>query len=271
MNQKDETLGIGAEASREFELLVTDAVRAANDAEGWDFSYVSTRRHEDPPSWSWTDTVASLLPGVHNMLDMDTGGGEVLIDIHHNAEHWPDRVRATEGYPPNLPVATRNLAHLDIDVVGFETHEHLPFSDGSFDLIINRHGDFHPPEIWRLLRSGGLFLTQQIQFGVVHNPNDLLGGPGPEYEVQELDSVVRRFTDAGFIAVRRREFHGRDVFDDVGALVFTLTMAPWEVSDFSVDTYRERLLDLHYRILRDGPLDLGIGFWLLVMRKPPPA
>jgi SAM-dependent methyltransferase len=253
--------------NREFDLLVADAVQAARNAEGWDFSYVSERRHVDSPPWSWTDTVISLLQDVHDMLDMDTGGGEVLIGIHHNAEHWPDRVWATEGYPPNLPVAARNLARIGTNVVGFETHEHLPFADDSLDLITNRHGDFHPPEIWRLLRPGGLFVTQQIQFGAVQDPNDLIGGPGPAYEKLDLNTVVERFEDAGFVTNQQNEFRGRDLFDDVGAFVFTLTMAPWEVSDFSVAAYRDRLLDLHTRILRDGPLDIGIGFWLLLMQK----
>ena len=254
--------------NREFDLLVADAVQAAKNTEGWDFSYVSARRHEDSPPWSWTDTVTTLLQGVHDMLDMDTGGGEVLIDIRRGAEYWPDRVWATEGYPPNLPVAVRNLSQLGINVVGFKTDSHLPFANDSFDLITNRHGDFHPPEIWRLLRPGGVFVTQQIQFGTVQDPNDLIGGPGPAYEKVDLNTIVERFLETGFVTVQQTEFQGRDLFDDVGAFVFTLTMAPWEVPDFSVDRYRDRLIDLHTRILREGPLNVGTGFWLLVMQKP---
>ena len=52
-----------------------------------------------------------------------------------------------------------------------------------------------------------------------------------------------------------QQFVGRDIFDDIGAIVFVLMMAPWEVPDFSVDRYRDRLLALHHRIRRDGPID----------------
>ena len=50
--------------------------------------------------------------------------------------------------------------------------------------------------------------------------------------------------------------------------MFVLMMAPWEVPDFSVDRYRDRLIALHHRIQRDGPIDTGIGYWLLTVQKP---
>lgn len=38
----------------------------------------------------------------------------------------------------------------------------IPYPDESFDLIINRHGDFDAPELYRLLKSGGVFITEQV-------------------------------------------------------------------------------------------------------------
>ena len=29
-------------------------------------------------------------------------------------------------------------------------------------MVINRHGDFNPDEIYRVLKPGGLFITQQV-------------------------------------------------------------------------------------------------------------
>ena len=54
------------------------------------------------------------------------------------------------------------LLPLGIDLRECSDASRLPFADASFDLIINRHGDFCPVEIRRLLRPGGLFITQQV-------------------------------------------------------------------------------------------------------------
>ena len=40
--------------------------------------------------------------------------------------------------------------------------ENLPLPDESFDLVINRHESFDPFEVYRILKPGGLFITQQV-------------------------------------------------------------------------------------------------------------
>ena len=95
--------------------------------QGWDFSYLKGRRHSDPPPWDYINKVCSMLDGTHHMLDMETGGGEVLGDLKEHARYWPDRVFATEGYKPNVDVATRRLQPVGIEVVECESNENLPF------------------------------------------------------------------------------------------------------------------------------------------------
>ena len=38
----------------------------------------------------------------------------------------------------------------------------LPFDDESFDVVIDRHGDYNPPEIYRVLKPGGVVIMQQV-------------------------------------------------------------------------------------------------------------
>ena len=45
--------------------------------------------------------------GAQSVLDLGTGGGERLLELR---EDWPARVAATEGYAPNLALATERLA-----------------------------------------------------------------------------------------------------------------------------------------------------------------
>ena len=203
------------------------------------------------------------------MLDMDTGGGEKLILLKEFAKTWPGQVCATEGYKPNVKVARHNLEPIGVDVVEFDRYESLPFQDNSFDLITNRHGDFRVGELKRILRPGGVFITQQIGAAETISFGSLLDGPEPEYPPIALKDTVSAFEEAGFEIEEQREFHGKDVFDDIGAIVFVIAMAPWELPGFSVEDYRDRLYRVHRSIKSNGPIDLGCGYYLIVARKPP--
>jgi hypothetical protein len=58
--------------------------------EGWDFSYLyqSGRLIEDQPPWSYEERASELMHRVNSVLDLDTGGGERLID-----ELWISRFK----------------------------------------------------------------------------------------------------------------------------------------------------------------------------------
>jgi SAM-dependent methyltransferase len=205
------------------------------------------------------------------MLDMDTGGGEKLIELKTHAKTWPERVCAIEGYEPNVAVAKRNLQRIGVKVFQYESRDKLPFKGKSFDLVTNRHGDYSVSEIKRVLRPAGIFITQQIGFNAKISFNRLLGGPQPEYEQLDLADAVSKFEKAGFEILKQQDFFGRDVFDDIGAVVWVLTVAPWELPGFSVERYRDGLYKLHQSIRSNGPINVGIAYFILVVHKPPGA
>lgn len=92
------------------------------------------------------------------LLDYDTGGGEFLLSLGHP---W-QKTSATEGYPPNVELCRETLLPLGIHFKECQDPAKIPYPDESFDLIINRHGDFDAPELYRLLKSGGVFITEQV-------------------------------------------------------------------------------------------------------------
>lgn len=77
-----------------------------------------------------------------SVIDLGTGGGERLLALQ---EHWPRRVVATEDYPPNFRLATERLAPLGVQVVDVPLGDDapMPFTDGEFDLVLNRHSAFN--------------------------------------------------------------------------------------------------------------------------------
>ena len=198
------------------------------------------------------------------ILDIDTGGGEFLLSLNHPYEN----TAATENYSPNVALCKDVLLSLGIDFRPGDGKEKLPFDDGSFDLVINRHGDFNAGEIHRVLKPGGLFITQQVGAENDRELVDLLCGetamPFPE---QYLSLAVRQFEDAGFRILEQEECFRPIRFFDVGALVWFARIIQWEFPGFSVDTHLENLLNAQRFLEENGSIDGSIHRFLLVARK----
>jgi SAM-dependent methyltransferase len=232
---------------------------------GWDFSHIHGRyTQQDNFPWDYRAEIRQYLRPEMKILDMDTGGGEFLLSLNHPHGN----TAATENYPPNVALCREVLLPLGIDFRPCDGKEKLPFDGGSFDLVINRHGDFHAEEIYRVLKPGGLFITQQVGAENDRELAKLLCGetemPFPE---QYLGLTSRKFQDAGFTVLRGEEHFGPIRFFDVGALVWFARIIQWEFPDFSVDTHLENLLKAQKILEERGSIDGSIHRFLLVAQK----
>lgn len=133
---------------------------------GWDFEYLTKtgRMVEAPVKWNYYNIVLPYLLKAETMLDMGTGGGEVLSQF----QPLLPNTFATEQYKPNVVVARERLGPLGVKVFEIEEEKeppfntNLPFDDGFFDLVISRHEAYYPQELIRVLKSEGVFITQQV-------------------------------------------------------------------------------------------------------------
>ena len=125
---------------------------------GWDFSHIAGRYTEEDLPWDYREVIKGYLRPEMKLLDIDTGGGEFLRSLGHPCEN----TAATENYPPNVALCREVLLPLGIDFRPGDGKGKLPFEDDRFDMVIDRHGDFNPEEIYRVLKPGGLFITQQV-------------------------------------------------------------------------------------------------------------
>jgi SAM-dependent methyltransferase len=213
---------------------------------GWDFSYLDGRMEEEQPHWSYFSRAAELMRNASSVIDLGTGGGEQLLKLY---DHWPNNVVATEEYPPNFKLATKRLSLYGARVVAVRLTDHdpMPFADGEFDLVLNRHSAFNSSEVARILAPGGAFLTQQIHGQWAH---DLLAAfdADPRWPEASLEKYIPELKEAGLIISQDEEWTGRLSFTDVGAIVYYLKAAPWLVAGFSVETHLEGLLKLQHRL-----------------------
>ena len=232
---------------------------------GWDFSHIKGRYEDaDCLPWDYKAIVRGALRDDMKLLDYDTGGGEFLLSLGHPYSN----TAATEGYPPNVKLCMEKLLPLGIDIRECKDAARIPFEDESFDIIINRHGDFYPPEIERLLKPGGMFITQQVGS---ENDRELVQMVLPDAEKpfphENLREQRERFTDAGFDILQADEAFGPICFYDVGAFVWFARIIEWEFPGFSVESCFDRLLKLQEKIERDGKICGTTHRYLIVARK----
>ncbi len=235
---------------------------------GWDFSYIDGRYEmvHAPDTWDFQGYLRSRLLHVQTMLDIDTGGGEWLA----NLQPLPARTYATESYPPNVPVARQHLEPLGVTVCALDEREkdHMPFADEQFDLIMCRHGHYVPQELWRILKPGQQFVTQQVGGEVNKELHTMLDAPPYQYANWTLPRAVSELQLAGFQILDQREAFLLSHFNDIGALVYYLKCISWQIPDFSVEKYFDKLLELHQQIQEKGALDTHFHQFFIVAQKP---
>lgn len=231
---------------------------------GWDFSYLDGRYMQEELPWDYRETIFRFLRPEMKILDIDTGGGEFLLSLKHSYMN----TAATEGYPPNVELCRQTLLPLGIDFRPGNGTTKLPFEKGSFDMILNRHGDWNAEEIYRLLKPGGIFVTQQVGGENDRELVELLCGDYPvPFPEQYLHIASRKFQDAGFQVLDAQEAFCSIKFFDVGALVWFARIIEWEFPGFSVDSCRDRLLYAQRILEEKGYLSGRIHRFLLVARK----
>lgn len=241
------------------------AEEEAAQMHGWDFSHLHGRYEEEHDlPWDYRAVIAQYLRPETMLLDMETGGGEFLLSLGHPHE----RTAATEGYAPNVALCEKTLRPLGVDFRAADSGGSLPFPADSFDLVLNRHGAYDVQEIRRVLKPGGVFVTQQVGAQNDRELVELLCGALPlPFPEQTLTTQQTAFAKAGFALLDGQEYHGRIRFGDVGALVWFARVIPWEFPGFGVETCLDGLWKAQQLLEEKGCIEGRTHRFLLVARK----
>ena len=247
-----------------FDFLISEAEAHFS---GWDFSYIADREAQAPLRWSYVSEALLWVKKSKSILDMDTAGGEVFSYF----APFPSIAYATESYAPNIAIARARLGPLGVKVVALDEEEpdELPFESGTFDLVLNRHGYYWEPELYRILQPGGIFITQQVGDRNDVGIRNLLGAPGASIIIDwsDLDESVSRLKASGFQVLKAVEDIYPQRFYDVGAIVYQLKAIPWQIPDFNIQNYFEQLKAVHEVIRKIGYVDVLEHRFFIIARK----
>jgi len=231
-----------------YEELVEEALSVSFS--GWDFSWLGYRAVSADLSWSYDRLARAALQQATRVLDVDTGGGELLASL----APLPAATIATEGYEPNVRLARCRLFSLGVEVREHDIGEPFPVEKDAVDLVLNRHGRLDSAELARVLRTGGVLVTQQVGSRNDADLNEALGAPPVTLpDAITCEGAVNALREQGFDILEAAEEWPEFVFLDVGAIVFHLRAIPWQIPDFDVDKYEPALRALDQRMRTDGP------------------
>jgi len=232
--------------------------------QGWDFSSINGRWNDPNPPWDYNLIVNSYLKDTDILLDMGTGGGEVLLAIGHPYKN----TYATEAYVPNLELCQNTLSPLGITIAQTFTDDKLPFENEKFDFIINRHESFDLTEVNRILKHNGYFFTQQVSNHNFYELMTMMNDKEAEYyHSHTIEKYSETLVQLGFQVIIKDEVKYPIRFFDVGAVIFVAKACVWNFPDFSVETHFDKLRKIQHEIENNGYYQTTGGRFLLASHK----
>ncbi len=232
--------------------------------QGWDFSYLDGRWDGEHMPWDYKKIVLSYLHADYRLLDMGTGGGEFLLTLGHPFNN----TSVTEAYPPNVEICRVKLEPLGITVRQVFDDAVLPFTDFSFDIVINRHEAYDIGEVNRILKIGGYFITQQV--GCKNDADlaeKLINSSESSDPYHGLKNNIEAFESCGFDIIQAEESFNPIRFFDTGALVYFAKIIEWEFPGFSVDAYFDNLCKIEDEINKTGYIEGTEHRFIIASRK----
>lgn len=230
---------------------------------GWDFSHLDSRWEEEPLPWDYRGLTGVYLRPFHRLLDMGTGGGEFLLSLNHLYEN----TCVTEGWAPNIALCKEKLAPLGIGVYPL-CDDRLPMQSELFDVVINRQSSYCIGEVFRVLKPGGIFLTQQVGGeNCADLAKRLCPDSPPAYPGFCLSGELPKFRDCGFEVLYSNEAHPLLRFFDIGAVVYWAKAIPWSFPNFSVDSHFQQLCALQDELTQNGSVCTLQHRFLIAARK----
>lgn len=211
--------------------------------EGWDYSAVRDRR--DPVPWDYVAVVRQYLRPGDRVLDCGTGGGERFLSLS-------DAYRFGIGLDPDpamLAIARKHAIASRAQHVHWTRGraEALPFRKDAVDVVLNRHANVDVAETLRVLKPGGLFITQQVgdrNLGAICSTFGC--GPGGEYRLgpeQSTPALAEAFKAQGAAILAFAEYDVPYLLLDVASLLFLLRGVGIP-EDYDLERHWPQVLDI---------------------------
>lgn len=191
---------------------------------GWDFSHI--KKSEERKGWDFFQEVVKKVKPKDLLLDIGTGGGEAVLKIAHKVGF----VYGIDHSVSMITTARKNLGKLSYKNVKFllMNSSNLKFPDDHFDIVADRHCDFTATEVYRVLKKGGYFFTQQVSEGDQLNIKKAFGR-GQAYGVKDgtlKNKYLKQLKKVGFKKIKDFDHNSKVYYKTDKDYIFHLRYTP---------------------------------------------
>jgi SAM-dependent methyltransferase len=191
---------------------------------GWDFSKLKTI--SEGVKWDFYKEVTKRCKKTDVLLDIGTGGGEKVLKIADSLQFLVG-IDLSSGM---IETAQSNLNNSNVLNVRFSkmSSDDLQFPTGFFDVISSCHAPFYSKEVAKVLKSGGIFLTQQVSEADKLNVKKAFGRGQSFGEIDGVlkDKYIRDLREVGFSDVKSFEYNAIEYYQRPEDLIFLLIHTP---------------------------------------------
>lgn len=193
-------------------------------ANGWNFS--GLKSGAEGVAWDFYREAANYSAPGSIVLDIGTGGGENVMKLAEScallvgidlSEAMVETARA------NLQKANgQNVRFLEMSA------ESLHFPEGFFDMVTSRHCPYDAAEAARVLKAGGIFLSQQVSEGDKENVKQAFGR-GQAFGQRDgmlKERYIDELSDAGFMDIESHVYDAVEYYQEPEDLLFLLQHTP---------------------------------------------
>lgn len=234
---------------------------------GWDFSQIEKRTKTIGEKWDFLGIVRNYVTRETVLLDVGTGGGKKLLYV----AKFVTRAYGIDNSKGMIATASRNLRESKMSNVEFilADAKNLPFPKESLDVAMCRQAPFCCEEVFYVLKSHGVFLTQQVGEEDKHNIKDVFrrGQSFGEKPGRFMRESVQELKRAGFEISRKDAYNATEYYADMADLIFLLRNTPL-IPDFDIEKDERYLEEIEKRYKTSDGIETNSSRFLMICRKP---
>lgn len=196
---------------------------------GWDFAGMEYSVEQDYPYNYYHKVVEHITPNTI-MLDIGCGSGEKSTKYFGLAK----KVVMLDNEPEMLKKAKANVEKFykekqakKFEFVIGDADNKLNFEDESFDLVVSRHCGANMREVFRVLKKGGVFISEDIDdLDCVEIKEYYNRGQNFPLSYLHKEKTFKECLDAGFSEIKLLSFDQREFYPNIDELKFLLDCTP---------------------------------------------
>ena len=211
-----------------------------NKIKNWDFSQINCET-ESLTNWDISKILNEKATKKSRILDLGTGGGEILID------EFPEvlEIVGTDFSPKMIKTAKENLKKSKKKNIKFRMMENLNMDteDNYFDIVVARNTCIDARQIYKTLKKDGLLLVRGVdkldcwQLKRLFNRGQAFNDTKP---ISQID--YENILDAGFKNVELIPIYEREYYKTKDDLLALLLKTPI-LNDFSEEHENNNLIE----------------------------